>query len=157
MRGLLIGLGGAAIATMLAGCTHSGFPDYSELPPDYSPRYTTMSVVTPSGREKRVIVPEACLTPDTESDAEMGLSRIPPGCANNWNALQSAERKQDFVKGRAMDKAPAVLVARPAQRYIDSRGASGPLGGAVESSTGSSDTGTASTSVSGSSSSSGRY
>jgi hypothetical protein len=130
MRGLLISLGGAAIATMLAGCVHGGFPDYSELPPDYSPRYTTISVLTPSGREKKVIVPEACLTPDTESEAEMGPPRIAPGCANNWNTLQMAERKKDVLHGRRMDKAPAVTVARPAQRYLDSRG--GPLGGAAE-------------------------
>jgi hypothetical protein len=129
MRGLLIGLGGAAIATMLAGCVHD-YPDYSELPPDYSPRYTTISVLTPSGREKKVIVPEACLTPDTESEAEMGPPRIAPGCANNWNTLQMAERKKDVLHGRRMDKAPAVTVARPAQRYLDSRG--GPLGGASE-------------------------
>lgn len=157
MRGLLIGLGAAAIATMLAGCEHGGFPDYSELPPDYSPRYTTMSVVTPSGREKRVIVPEACLTPDTESDAEMGPPRIAPGCANNWNTLQSAERKQDMLKGRRMDKAPAVTVARPAQRYLDSRGAPGALGGGAETiATGSADAGTAS-GGGGSGSSSSRY
>lgn len=130
MRGLLICLGGAVIATMLAGCRHNDFPDYSELPPDYSPRYTTMSVVTPSGREKRVIVPEACLTPDKESEAEMGPPRIAPGCANNWNTQQMAERKKDVVRGRRMDKAPAVTVARPAQRYLD--GQSGALGGASE-------------------------
>jgi hypothetical protein len=129
MRGLLISLGGVAIATMLAGCVHE-FPDYSELPPDYSPRYTTISVLTPSGREKKVIVPEACLTPDQESDAEMGPPRIAPGCANNWNTLQMAEKKKDVLRGRRMDKAPAVTVARPAQRYLDSRG--GPLGGASE-------------------------
>jgi hypothetical protein len=135
MRGLLIGLGGAAIATMLAGCVHGGYPDYSELPPDYSPRYTTISVLTPSGREKKVIVPEACLTPDTESDAEMGPPRIAPGCANNWNQLQMAERKRDMLRGRSMDKAPAVTVSRPAQRYLDGRG--GPQGGAAETSSGS--------------------
>jgi hypothetical protein len=136
MRGLLISLGGVVMATLLSGCYHSReFPDYGELPPDYSPRYTTMSIVTPSGKEKRVIVPEACLTPEPDSEAEMGVSRIPPGCANNWNTLRMAERKGDVMRGRRMDKAPGATVSRAAQRYLDGRA---PLGGGVEGGYGSS-------------------
>jgi hypothetical protein len=131
MRGLIISLGGAAtLATMLAGCVHEPFPDYSELPPDYSPRYTSVAVLTPSGREKRVLVPEACITPDQVSPAELGPPRIPPGCANNYNLQRMAERKRDLTRGRKLDKAPAAPVARAAQRYLD--GKDPVLGGAVE-------------------------
>jgi hypothetical protein len=122
----------AAIALMLGACEHyGGFPDYSELPPDYSPRYTAITVVTPSGREKRVLVPEACLHGEPPSAAEMGPPRIPPGCANNYNIQRMAERKRDLVHGRKLGPAPGATTARAAQRYLD--GKEGPLGGAVES------------------------
>ena len=131
MRGSIIRLGGAAtLAMVLAGCAHSGFPDYSELPPDYSPRYTSVAVVTPSGREKRVLVPEACITPDKVSSAEMGPPRIPPGCANNYNLQRMVERKRDLTQGRKLDKASGATTARAAQRYLD--GKEPPLGGGVE-------------------------
>jgi hypothetical protein len=132
----------SVIAVGLAGCRHD-FPDYSELPPDYSPRYTHIVVLTPSGHEKRVLVPEACLTPDLESPAEMGPRRIPPGCAPNWNIQHMAERKGDLVRGRRMDKAPAAPTARAAQRYIDGRDPA--LGGGVEGGTGTGATATGTT------------
>ena len=131
MRGSIISLGGAAaLAMTLAGCVHTPFPDYSELPPDYSPRYTSVSVVTPSGREKHVLVPEACITPDQVSDAEMGPPRVAPGCANNYNLQRMAERKRDLTQGRKLDRASGATTARAAQRYLDGKEA--PLGGAVE-------------------------
>jgi hypothetical protein len=131
MRGSMIALGGAAtLAMMLAGCVHTPIPDYSEVPPDYSHRYTSVAVLTPSGREKRVLVPEACLTPDLVSPAEIGAPRIPPGCANNYNIQQMAERKRDLTQGRKLDKAPAAPVARAAQRYLDGKDPA--LGGAVD-------------------------
>ena len=127
----MIALGGAAtLAMMLAGCMHTPFPDYSEVPPDYSHRYTSVAVLTPSGREKRVLVPEACITPDKVSEADIGEPRIPPGCANNYNIQQMAARKRDLTQGRKLDKAPGAPVARAAQRYLDGKDA--PLGGAVD-------------------------
>jgi hypothetical protein len=131
MRGSIISLGGAAVlAVMLAGCEHAGYPDYSDLPPDYSPRYTSVAVLTPSGREKHVLVPEACISPDKASDAEMGVPRVAPGCANNYNLQRMVERKRDLTQGRKLDKASGATTARAAQRYLD--GKDGPLGGAVE-------------------------
>jgi hypothetical protein len=131
MRGSIISLAGAAtLAMTLAGCMHTPFPDYSELPPDYSPRYTSVAVVTPSGREKRVLVPEACITPDQESEAEMGAPRIAPGCANNYNLQRMVERKHDLTQGRKLDKAPAAPAARAAQRYLDGKDPA--LGGGIE-------------------------
>jgi hypothetical protein len=131
MRRSMIALGGAAtLAMMLAGCMHTPFPDYSEVPPDYSHRYTSVAVVTPSGREKRVLVPEACITPDQVSEAEIGEPRIPPGCANNYNIQQMAERKRDLTRGRKLDKASGGPVARAAQRYMDGREPA--LGGGVD-------------------------
>jgi hypothetical protein len=118
------------LSATLAGCLHTPFPDYSELPPDYSPRYTHVTVLTPSGREKRVLVPEACLTPDQESEAEMGPTRVAPGCANNYNIQRMAERKRDLTKGRKLDRASGASTARAAQTYLDGKDPA--LGGAVE-------------------------
>ena len=131
MRGFLLRFGCLAAAAMtIGGCKHAGFPDYSELPPDYSPKYTSITLVAPSGREKRVMAPEACLMPDKQSPADLGDPRLPPGCANNWNLQRMAERKRDLVRGRKLDPAPGATTARAAQRYLD--GKEGTLGGGVD-------------------------
>lgn len=130
MRGLIVRFGSVAcLAAMMSGCLH---PDYSELPPDYSPRYTSITILTPSGKEKRVMVPEACLTPEKISPAEMGPARLAPGCANNWNTMRMAERKGDLVRGRKLGPAAGVTTARAAQRYLDGKDTA--LGGGVDGS-----------------------
>ena len=91
----------------------------AELPPDYSPHFVQVPVVSPA-RPDRVaryeLVPEACLVPDP-TDTVMG-PRLPPGCANNANLLAAVERKGDVVHGRKLGSAPAAPSARAAQKYI---------------------------------------
>jgi len=116
-------LTGFAIAlSVLAAC--------AELPPDYSPHFAQVPVVSPTRPDRVVryeLVPEACLVPDP-TDTELG-PRLPPGCANNANLLTMAERKRDVVHGRKLGAAPAAPSARAAQRYI--YGTRGQLGAGV--------------------------
>ena len=92
----------------LAGC--------AQLPPDYSPNYSYVPVVSPDGRVRYVLAPDACLTPDP-TDRQLG-PRLPPGCANAANLLAMTERKRDVVQGRKLGLAPAAPAARAAQKYI---------------------------------------
>jgi hypothetical protein len=102
----------------------------AELPPDYSPHFVQVPVVSPA-RPDRVAhyesVPKACLVPDP-TDTQLG-PRLPPGCANNANLLATVERKRDVVHGRKLGAAPAAPSARAAQRYI--YGTRGQLGAGV--------------------------
>jgi hypothetical protein len=114
--------GFAITLLVLAACT--------ELPPDYSPHFAQVPVVSPTRPDRVVryeLVPEACLVPDP-TDTELG-PRLPPGCANNANLLTIAERKRDAVHGRKLGAAPAAPSARAAQRYI--YGTRGQLGAGV--------------------------
>jgi hypothetical protein len=117
------GLTGSAITlAALAAC--------AELPPDYSPHFVQVPVVSPTRPDRVVryeLVPEACLVPDP-TDTELG-PRLPPGCANNANLLTMAEQKRDVVHGRKLGAAPAAPSARAAQRYI--YGTRGQLGAGV--------------------------
>lgn len=102
----------------------------AELPPDYSPHFVQVPVVSPTRPDRVVryeLAPEACLTPDP-TDTQLG-PRLPPGCANNANLLTMAERKRDVVHGRKLGAAPAAPSARAAQRYI--YGTRGQLGAGV--------------------------
>jgi hypothetical protein len=111
----------AAVALTFGACRDE-VPEASLVPPpDYSPNYTRVSVVSEDGHTKRALVPEACITPDDQSPADTGPERLPPGCANNYNLQQMAARKRDLTKGRALGPAPAAPTARAAQRYIDGR------------------------------------
>lgn len=119
----------AAVSVVFSACRHE-VPEASLVPPDYSPHYTHVGVISQDGYEKRVLVPEACLTPDAQSPADIGPERVPPGCANNYNLQRMADRKRDLRHGRPLGPAPAAAAARAAQRYIDGR--DGPvLGGGV--------------------------
>jgi len=113
-------LAGSAIALLgLAAC--------ADLPPDYSPHFAQVPVVSPNGVVRRGLVPEACLVRDP-TDTQLG-PRLPPGCANNANLLAMVERKRDLVHGRKLGAAPAAPSARAAQRYI--YGTRGQLGASV--------------------------
>ena len=118
-----------AAAYLLSGCREYGPETGLATPPDYSPRYTHVTAVNEQGRTKRVLAPEACLTPDEQSPADTGEPRVPPGCANNYNLQRMAERKRDLTQGRPLGRAPAAPASRAAQRYIDGRDAP-VLGGA---------------------------
>jgi hypothetical protein len=114
---------GSALALLvLAGC--------ADLPPDYSPHFAQVPVVSPAQPDRVVryeFVPEACLVADP-TDTQLG-PRLPPGCANNANLLAMVERKRDVVHGRKLGAAPAAPSARAAQRYI--YGTRGQLGAGV--------------------------
>jgi hypothetical protein len=102
----------------------------AELPPDYSPHFVQVPMVSPVRPDRVVryeLVPEACLVPDP-TDTQLG-PRLPPGCANNANLLTMAERKRDVIHGRKLGAAPAAPSARAAQRYI--YGTRGQLGAGV--------------------------
>lgn len=119
-----------AVACLLGACKEYGPEAGLTAPPDYSPRYTHVTVVNERGRTKRVLAPEACLTPDERTPAETattkvpadpGGDRVPPGCANNYNLQRMAERKRDLTQGRPLGPAPAAPAARAAQKYLDGR------------------------------------
>ena len=134
MRDFILPLVSLTVATsLLVACREYG-PDPSVVPPpDYSPRYTHVTTVNEQGRTKRVLVPEACLTPDERSAADIGERRIPPGCANNFNLQRMTERKRDLTQGRPLGPAPAAPASRAAQKYIDGRDTP-TLGGGVRDS-----------------------
>jgi hypothetical protein len=111
---------GSAIALVaLAAC--------ADLPPDYSPHFAQVPVVSPDGVVRSRLVPEACLARDP-TDTQLG-PRLPPGCANNANLLTMVEQKRDVVHGRKLGAAPAAPSARAAQKYI--YGTRGHLGASV--------------------------
>ena len=120
-----------AAVCLLNACREYGPESGLTTPPDYSPRYTYVTAVNENGRTKRVLAPEACLTPDEQSPADTGSPRVPPGCANAYNLQRMAERKRDLTQGRPLGPAPAAPASRAAQRYIDGREAP-TLGGAFE-------------------------
>lgn len=120
MRAVLRFAALAVVAMTFTACREEA-PEASLVPPDYSPNYTRVNMVSEDGREKRVLVPEACLTQDDQSPADTGAQRVPPGCANNYNLQRMAERKRDLTKGRPLGAAPAAPAARAAQGYIDGR------------------------------------
>jgi hypothetical protein len=122
----------SAIAVLaLAAC--------AQLPPDYSPHYVQVPVVSPDRPHRAAryeLVPEACLVADP-TDTQLG-PRLPPGCANNANLLAMTEHKRDVVHGRKLGAAPASPSARAAQRYIygpprQPPQPQGTLGGGVDS------------------------
>jgi len=120
-----------AAVLSVAACRKDYEPEASIVPPDYSPHYTKVGVLKPDGREKKVLVPEACMTPDDQSVADLGPERLPPGCANAYNLQRMAARKRDLTQGRTLGAAPAAPAARAARRYIDGR-QDPTLGGNVE-------------------------
>ncbi len=65
--------------------------------------------------EGRMLVPDACTTPDNTPDALY----LPSGCANNLNLQLMAEKEGDLVRGRDMGPAMAAPVARAAKRIIE--------------------------------------
>ncbi|WP_244642798.1 hypothetical protein [Phyllobacterium sp. 628] len=65
--------------------------------------------------EGRMLVPDACTTPDNTADALY----LPSGCANNLNLQLMAEKESDLVRGRDMGPAMAAPVARAAKRIIE--------------------------------------
>jgi hypothetical protein len=104
---------------ILAGCV-------GNQPQPYSPNYSYLSMndarpgVVRKGYDKiasaqTVLVPDACITPDTADDPVY----LPSGCSNNLNLQHMAARKQDLIQGREMGPAMAAPVARAAQNYID--------------------------------------
>jgi hypothetical protein len=123
---------------VLYGClvlTVLGTSNCMPTPEDYSPHYASIPVETPSGRVKKVMVPEACLTAAEKEDVaqewvDNGERRLPPGCANNYNLQRMAERKRDLVKGRPLGKASGAVTARAVQKYMNKEGT--PMGGGVE-------------------------
>lgn len=129
-----------AVACLLSACREYGPEAGLAAAPDYSPRYKHVTVMNEHGGTKRVLAPEACLTPDERTPAETattkvpgdpGGDRLPPGCANAYNLQRMAERKRDLTQGRPLGPAAAAPASRAAQRYIDGREAP-TLGGAFE-------------------------
>jgi type IV pilus biogenesis protein CpaD/CtpE len=125
-------MGSAIVVLALAAC--------AQVPPDYSPHYVQVPVVSPD-RPHRIVrhelVPEACLVADP-TDTQFGTQfgpHLPPGCANNANLLAMVEHKRDVVHGRKLGAAPASPSARAAQKYIyglPRQQPHGPLGGGVD-------------------------
>lgn len=136
MRKLALHAAALSSALLLTACYDTP-PETALVPPDYSPNYSYVTVATEDGRSKRVLVPDACLTPDTPSPAGDGPPRLPPGCANNYNLQRMAERKRDLTKGRPLSPAPAGPSTRAAQSYIDGRDEPA-LGGGVSKADGAS-------------------
>jgi hypothetical protein len=112
----------AAVLLGIEGC--------SQLPPDYSPHYGYVPVVSPQrpDRIRYVLVPDACRVADPTDPGYFG-PLLPPGCANAYNLQRMAERERDLVRGRPLGAAPAAPSVRAAQKYL--YGAEGPLGGAT--------------------------
>lgn len=122
LRKVFIGAAIFSSALLLTACYDQGLtPEASLVPSDYSPDYTYVTKVSEDGRIKRVLVPEACLSIDAQSPADIGPERLPPGCANNYNLQRMVERKRDLRTGRPLGAAPAAPAARAAQNYIDGK------------------------------------
>jgi hypothetical protein len=94
----------------LAACNNG------ELPPDYSPKYVRVPVVTPDDpyRTKYILAPEACLHKDPKAP-----DKLPPGCANNYNLMQMTEQKRDLTQGRKTGPADAKASVDAAQKYYN--------------------------------------
>ena len=118
-----------AAAACLSAC--------GELPPDVSPNYVRVPIVSPDAphKVKYVLVPESCITKDPTARTPLGET-LPIGCANAYNLLRMAERKGDVENGQPLGKASAVKTAKAAQKYLD--GDNGTLGASppAESSSG---------------------
>lgn len=110
----------------LLGCMGILASCVGNQPQPYSPNYSYLSLqdarpgVVRKGYDKSmsaqsVLVPDACITPDTADDPVY----LPSGCSNNLNLQHMAARKQDLIQGREMGPAMAAPVARAAQNYID--------------------------------------
>ncbi|MBA8879566.1 hypothetical protein [Phyllobacterium myrsinacearum] len=101
-------------------------------PEPYSPNYHYVSTGTAAANgngkvvrkgydrpgdiaEGRILVPDACTTPDNTADALY----LPQGCANNLNLQLMAEKESDLLRGREMGPAMAAPVARAAKRVIE--------------------------------------
>ena len=130
MRSFILCSAALSTALLLAGCYEKDQDAYLAPPPDYSPDYSYVNLVSDDGRTKRVLVPEACLRAEEPSPADTGPPRIPPGCANNYNLQRMVEQKRDLTKGRPLAPAAGAPAARAAQNYIDGVGQR-PLGGGV--------------------------
>lgn len=117
MSGLPMLRGCLAVALLtMVSCT--------QLPPDVSPDYHYVPVVSPypnygpPTRTRYALLPDACLVPDPTDPVFLG-PHIPPGCANAHNLEFMVERKHDLLKGRPLGKAPGVTSARAAQKYLN--------------------------------------
>ncbi len=120
----------ALSAVLLLSACYDDVPNPAlARPPDYSPDYAYIKVVSNDGRERRVLVPEACLAPAAPSVTDDGPPRLPPGCANNFNLQRMVARKHDLTHARPISPAPAAPAARAAQSYIE--GDKQALGGGV--------------------------
>jgi hypothetical protein len=117
MRNVILRLG--VLAAAFTGL--SAFDNPPNLPPEYSPNYSYIDVVTPNGKVKRVLVPDACMTaPEEPSPAGLGEERmLPSGCANAYNLQRMVARKKDLVEGRRISRAPMAPAARAATKYLD--------------------------------------
>ncbi len=90
-----------------------------EMPPDYSPHYTRVPVVTPDNpyRVKRAVAPEACLKRDSTRSNELG-EKLPLGCANAYNLQNQVENKRDLFQGRDPGNGLAEPSVRARERYV---------------------------------------
>jgi hypothetical protein len=107
-------IGSTAVVLVLPACA-------TQVPPDYSPHYVQVPVVSPTRPDRVVgyeLVPEACLVPDT-TDPVLS-SRLPPGCANNANILAMTAKKRHVVRAPPLGPASGGDLANAAQRYHDS-------------------------------------
>jgi hypothetical protein len=129
MRGFILYTAALSTVLLIGGCYEKDSDAYL-APPDYSPDYAYIKLVSEDGRTRRVLVPEACLRSDERSPADAGPQRLPPGCANNYNLERMVERKSDLTRGRPLSPAPGAPSARAAQNYIDGK-KDRPLGGGV--------------------------
>jgi hypothetical protein len=114
----------------LGGAVLLGLGACAELPPDVSPNYIRVPIVSPENpnKVKYVLVPEACLDRDPTVDNTLGET-LPPGCANAYNLQRMTERKSDVEHGRPLGKAAGVTTAKAAKKYLDGKEES--LGGAT--------------------------
>jgi len=117
------------LAAAFAGL--SGFDHQPVPPPDYSPGYSFIEIVGPNGEVKRVLAPDACLTNEEPSPADLGEPRLPLGCANAFNLQRMVEDKRDLVQGRRLGPAPMGPAARAAIHYLNGHQDIAPAGSAT--------------------------
>lgn len=99
---------------VLSGCL-PGEP----LLPSVPSGYVAVPVLTPSGRTRHSVEPEACLQPPDPSRSEMDAELPALGCANGHNLKRMAESESDLVSGRRMGDAAAAPTARAASNYLN--------------------------------------
>ncbi|QFI65874.1 hypothetical protein [Sinorhizobium alkalisoli] len=127
-----------AVALSLTAVACSG-----SHPQPYSPNYSYVSMRGAPAKagivrkgydeaESQVLVPDACITPDT---ADQPLY-LPSGCANNLNLQFMAQNQGDLIQGRQMGPAMAAPVARAAKNYLDGYSEEGRRRRAVTNTTG---------------------